>query len=133
MLNKEIRYIFFLIVLESLTFLALLKNPAVIFYMLYNNFISFTFCYILFFFVRKIFMDFTTKLTFFFFFFFEKTLVFYTSVLTLFTFFSSERFWYLSRASFRSLSLFFSDSIQQSFLYMWKKIFYWFFKTLKTI
>ena len=131
--NKEIRYIFFLIVLESLTFLALLKNPAVIFYVLYNNFISSTFCYILFFFVRKIFMDFTTKLTLFFFFFFEKTLMFTQAYWRFLLFFSSERFWYLLRASFRSLSLFFSGSIQQSFLYMWKKIFYWFFKTLKTI
>ena len=68
---------YFLIILESLKFGALLRNPAITFYVLCHNFS--TFCYPLFSIFRKIFMAFTMILMIFFFFFFKKILISFTS------------------------------------------------------
>ena len=67
-------------------------------------------------FFRKMFITFTIILMLFFFFFFSKILISFSGI-----FYSSERLWNLSRASFRSFSLFF-DNIYLSFLYVEKEI-----------
>ena len=97
--------------LWSLKIVELLRNPAVIFYMLYNNFF-----YVLLSFVFHLQKDFFCCSR---------------RHWSFFSFYFWERFWYLSLASFRSLSLFFWEYPVDILIYVKKNI-WLIFHTLNT-
>ena len=97
MLNKEIQCIF-LIVLGLLKIGALLRNPPVIFYVLYNNFFY-------------VFLSFVFD--------FQKDFYGVHDVTDAFFLFLQKNFDIFHEPLFESF-LCFSDNIRQSFLYMWE-------------
>ena len=116
--------LFYSIVLGSLHKSEVLLSDSLLIFSRNKNFF-FIFYYsliplffLLFLIFRKIFVAFTFILTFLFFLIFRKILISLATMFFLKFFSSSERFWYISYASFRSLSLFFREYSVGTFIYM---------------